>query len=186
MSGLTSLAPLTPLAAGLAVGYLMSRRKHVVEAGVGAGGDDANAAHVFMYPRGILKGVFACAIILPLVFLLLPDAAVQDARGLFNFGAIVFGGLLWFSWIYLYRYRIVVTRNEVRYGAFRMSSIDLKQVTAIKYFWVGNGIHLKLLSGSRRIGYFEGGIENFDGFAKAIRQRLPNDVHAETVGSASF
>lgn len=184
MSGLTSLAPLTPLAAGLAVGYLVSRRKHAIEAD--AGGDDLNAAHVFTYPRGILKGIVAGAIVLPLVFFLLPDAAVQDARDLFNLAAIVFGGLLWLSWIYLYRYRIVVTGNEIRYGAFRMSSIDLNQVTAIEYFRVGNGIHLKLLSGSRRIGYFEGGIEDFDGFAKAIRRRLPNDVRADTVGSASF
>lgn len=187
MSGLTSLVPLTPLVVGLAVACLMSRRKNpALEAEVGAGDDDLNATHVFRYPPGILKGVFACAVILPLVFLLLPDSAVQDARGMFDVGAVVFGGLLWFAWAYLYRYRIAVMRNEVRYGAFRMASIDLHQVTAIRYFRVGNGIHLKLLSGSRRIGYFEGGIENFDGFAKAVRRRLPADVRTETVGSASF
>jgi hypothetical protein len=149
-------------------------------------GDDIGTPQVFMYPRGIVKTIFASAVILPLVFLLLPDSAVQDARPMFNFAAAILGGVLLFAWAYLHKYRILVTRTEIRYGAFRVSSIDLRRVTAIIYFWVGNGINLKLFSKDKRIGLFEGGVENFDAFAKAVRQRLPQDVRTETVGKASF
>lgn len=74
----------------------------------------------------------------------------------------------------------------IKYGAFFLTSVDLRKVTSIKYFWVGNGINLKLFDNNKRIAIFEGGVENFDGFAKAVRRRLPDTIHAEAVGKASF
>jgi hypothetical protein len=187
MTSITSLAPLTPLIAGIVAHYLVSRREDRLAAASDARfEDEMDTPRVFRYPRGIVKAVFASAVVLPLVFLLLPDSAVQDARPMFNFAAVVLGGLLLFAWAYLHKYSILVTRNEVRYGAFRMTSIDLRCVTAISYFWVGNGVSLKLFSGDQRIGLFEGGVENFDTFAKMIRRRLPKSAREEVAGRASF
>lgn len=187
MNGIANLAPLTPLVAGLVVRYLISRRDDgpLDESGIL---EDENVVtpRVFKYPRGIVKAIFASAIFLPLVFFLLPDSAVQDARALFNFAAILFGTALLFAWAYLYKYRILVTRDEIRYGAFKVASIDLRHVTSIRYFWVGNGINLKLFSKNKRVGLFEGGVENFDAFAKVVRRRLPQDAQVETIGKASF
>lgn len=187
MANIANLAPLTPFVSALIVRYLVLRRNDgaMIEAIRDESGDIA-APQVFMYSRGIIKIIFASAIFLPLVLLLLPDSVVQDARPLFDFSAFVFAGLLLLFWAYLYRYKIVVSRSQIKYGAFKISSIDLSCVTSIKYHWVNNGINLKLFCKSKRIGYFEGGVENFDGFAKAVRQRLPNEAQAETIGRASF
>ena len=187
MIGIASLAPLTPLIAGVIAHYLVSRRDSGLMAKSDAlMGDEVDTPRVFIYPGGIVKAIFVSAVILPLAFFLLPDSAVQDARAMFNFAAVILGGLLLFAWAYLRRYSILVTRNEIRYGAFRTASIDLKRVTAISYFWVGNGVSLKLFSGDERIGLFEGGIENFDAFAKAVRRRLPKSAREEVAGKASF
>lgn len=187
VTDIVNLAPLAPLVTALVVRYLVSRRDDAMLREVHhEKNEDLKAPQVFAYPRGIVKATFVSAIVLPLVFFLLPDAAVQDARSLFNVGAVILGGLLLFSWVYLYKYRIIVTRNEIRYGAFKTSSIDLSRVTSIKYFWIDNGINLKLFRDNRRIGFFEGGVENFDTFAKAVRKRLPEGVQVETTGKASF
>jgi hypothetical protein len=187
MNGIANLAPLTPIVAGLVVRYLISRRDGgpLDEPGI-LEDEDVATPRVFMYPRGIVKAIFASAIFLPLVFILLPDSVVQDARPLFNLGAVLFGAALLFAWAYLYKYKILVTRDEIRYGAFKVASIDLSHVTSIRYFWVDNGINLKLFSKNKRIDLFEGGIENFDAFAKVVRRRLPQDAQVETIGKASF
>jgi hypothetical protein len=133
MSGMTSLVPLTPLVVGLAMSYFMSlRNQKAMSFETAVGATYAGAPKVFMYPQGIVKAIFVCAILLPIVFLLLPDSVVLDARPMFNVAAIVFGAMLLFAWAYLYKYRIVATHDEIRCGAFRSSSIDLRKVTAIR------------------------------------------------------
>lgn len=186
MNHMVGLLPMAPLAGGMVALYLTSRRSRPVPGSLVTHEGSEPEVQVFQYPRGILKAIFASAILLPLVFFLLPDSAVQDARPLFNLGAVVFGGLLIYAWAYLHQYRVVVGQGFIKYGAFRLSSLDLRKVTAIKYFWVGNGINLKLFDNDKRIAMFEGGIEDFDAFAKAVRRRLPPDIHVETVGKASF
>lgn len=184
MIHVTNLLPMAPFVGGLVALYLTSRRGYSAPGLVAEGSEQE--VQVFQYPRGILKAIFASAVILPLVFFLLPDEAVQDARPLFNFGALVLGGLLLYAWAYLHQYRIVVERGVIKYGAFFLTSVDLRRVTSIKYFWVGNGINLKLFDNNKRIAIFEGGIEDFDAFAKTVRRRLPDTIHAETIGKASF
>lgn len=72
------------------------------------------------------------------------------------------------------------------YGAFRPRTINLNNVTRIHYYWVNNGISLKLFAGKKRVAIFEGNVEHFDAFAKAVRRRIPKDAVAEAVGQASF
>lgn len=184
MNHVTNPLPMAPLVGGLVALYLTSRREHSAQGSATEGSEQK--VQVFQYPRGILKAIFASAIILPLVFFLLPDEAVQDARPAFNFVAVVLGGLLLYTWAYLHQYRIVVEPGIIKYGAFFLTIVDLRRVTSIKYFWVGNGINLKLFDNNKRIAIFEGGIENFDAFAKAVRRRLPDTIHVEAVGKASF
>jgi len=130
--------------------------------------------------------MFVAAIVIPVVTLILPDSVVMDARPLFNFSAILASLLLFFCWLYFRKYRVVVGKDFIDYGAFKVRRVDLRGVTEIRYHWVNNGINLKLFSGSIRIALFEGGIDRFDDFAKCVRSRLPNTVVVKTEGRASL
>lgn len=184
MNHVFNLLPAAPLVGVLVARYLTSRRGHSAQGSATEGGEQK--VQIFQYPRRILKAIFASAIIITLALFLLPDTAVQDARPLFNLGAVVLGGLVLYAWAYLHQYRIVVEPDMIKHGAFFLTTVDLRRVRSIKYSWVGNGISLKLFDSNKRIAVFEGGIENFDAFAKAVRRRLPDTIYAETVGKASF
>lgn len=182
-----TLAPLVPLVAAIGIRVLMGLRSDVAQPtrpDVAAAERDETL--VFKYPKGSVRAVLVCAVLAPAMLLSLPDSWVLDARSSFNDIALAIGVFGLVAWSYLYRYRIVVSQQTLAYGAFKTAHIDLQTVTRVKYFWVGNGICLKLFAGHKRIGIFEGGIEGFDGFAKAVRARLPEGVTAETVGTASF
>lgn len=184
MNHLIYLAPLGPVLAGLVTGYLMSRDKRTASTTASEGG--YTEVQVFKYPRGILKVCLAGSILFPLGLFLLPDSLVQDTRALGNVIATCFAFALLGACAYMYKFKIIVERDILKYGAFFTTSVDLRRVTAIKYYWVGDGISLKLFDHNKRIAIFEGNIENFDAFAKAVRRCLPAAVHVETVGKASF
>jgi hypothetical protein len=180
------LQVLTPLVVGLAVSALV--RSRLRREGSVAHSDAANQDDVQVYrgPQGLLGLILFFAIAIPVGLFLLPDSAVQDARPLFNIFAVVAGGLLLWSWVYLKCFKIVLTDGTLTYGAFRPRTIDLNCVTRIRYHRVGNGISLKLFAGKKRVGIFEGSVEHFDAFAKSVRRRIPGDAIAETVGQATF
>lgn len=126
------------------------------------------------------------AVAVPVGAFLLPDSVVLDARALFNVSGVAAGALLLWSWLYLRRYKVTLAAHTLTFGAFWPRTINLNDVTRIHYHWVGNGISLKLFAGKKRLAIFEGNIEHFDAFAKAVRRRIPNEAIAETVGEASF
>lgn len=143
-------------------------------------------AEIYRGPQGLLGVILFFSIVIPVGAFLLPDSVVLDARSLFNVSGVAVGTLFFWSWLYLKRYKITLNAHALTYGAFRLRTIDLNNVTLIHYHWVNNGISLKLFKGKKRIAIFEGNVEHFDAFAKSVRRRIPKDAIAETVGKASF
>lgn len=184
MSQHTNLQVLTPLVVAVAVASLRawSARNRSSPPSVAAPGD----AQIYRGPQGLLGVILFFAVAMPVGAFLLPDSVVLDARTLFNVSGIAAGALCFWSWLYLKRYKITLIDNALTYGAFRPRTIDLNHVTRIHYHWVNNGISLKLFSGKKRVAIFEGNVEHFDAFAKAVRRRIPADAVAEAVGQASF
>ena len=179
-----NLQVLTPLVVGVVVAALRtwSLSKAAARPPVVIQGE----AEIYRGPQGLLGVILFFAVAMPVGAFLLPDSVVLDVRGLFNFAGVAAGALLFFSWLYLRRYKITLVAHALTYGAFRSRTIDLNRVTRIRYHWVNNGISLKLFAGKKRIGIFEGNVEHFDAFAKSVRQRIPKDAIAETVGQATF
>jgi hypothetical protein len=180
----TNLIVLTPAVAGIVIRYLMRRRlrsEAIADASL-----NIDIVQTFSYPKQNVDLIFILGIIFPIVIFILPESEVLDVRALFDIFAILVSLLLFFSWAYLRFYKITVNKGSIEYGSFRMSRIYLNEVTEIKYHWVNNGISLKLFSNGKKIALFEGGVSGFDNFARCVRARLPDSVHVETVGIASF
>ena len=180
-----SLAPLAPLIGGV-VGVGLYRQRLARE--LRERSDAAPAAEgvrVYRYPQGILWPILLFAFGIPVAFFLLPSDVIE-AGPLTYVVPSALGAVFFWGWAYCKLYRIELESNTIRYGAIWPSSIDLTKVTRISYYRINNGINLKLFSGKHRIGIFEGGIENFDSFAKSVRLRIPSEAVAEAVGEASF
>jgi hypothetical protein len=141
---------------------------------------------VYRSPQNLLGVILFFVIAMPIGVFLLPDSVVTDGRPLFNIFGGAAGGLLLYAWVYLKLFKITLASHALSYGAFFPRTINLNSVTRIRYHWVNNGISLKLFAGKKRVGIFEGNVEHFDNFAKAVRNRIPEDATAEAVGRASF
>lgn len=177
---------LTPLVGGvIAISLNRARLRHDA---FPSPGDVSKVDDVQVYrgPQNLLGVILSLAVIIPIGVLFLPDSVVLDVRPLFNFSGTIAGILLFLCWLYLRYYKITLNGPMLTYGAFRLKTIDLRQVTRIHYHWVNDGISLKLYSENKRIAIFEGNVARFDDFAKSVRSRLPKDAIAETVGLASF
>jgi hypothetical protein len=140
----------------------------------------------FRYSRGVSNVVALFGVLLPTLVFLVPDSAVPGLRLETDLFGLVLGGVFTFSWIYLRKYRIVVNDGLVKYGAFSASCVDLSEVTRISYYWINNGIQLKLFAGKKRLAIFEGGVENFDLFAQRVKMDSPTNVRTEVFGKAKF
>lgn len=184
MSQHINLQVLTPFVVALAAASLRawSARNGASPPPVAAAGE----VEIYRGPQGLLGVILFFAVAIPVGAFLLPDSVVLDARSLFNVSGIAAGALCFWSWLYLGRYKITLTDHSLTYGAFRPRTINLNNVTRIHYHWVNNGISLKLFAGKKRIAIFEGNVEHFDAFAKALRKRIPEGAVAEAVGKASF
>lgn len=186
MFTLGNLSALTPLVGGVIAIFLNRatlRHETFSHSDYSSKADDVQ---VFRGPQNLLGVILAFAVVIPVGILLLPDSVVLDVRPLFNFLGTAAGVLLFFCWLYLRYYKIMLDGSTLTFGAFRMKTVDLRQVTRIHYHWVNDGISLKLYSGNKRIAIFEGNVARFDDFAKSVRLRLPKGAIAETVGRASF
>lgn len=144
--------------------------------------------HAVIYrPRqDALPLILVFAVFFPLVVLALPDAIVLDVRPLFDLMGGLASLLLFWSWVYFRRYRIVLIDERLAFGAFFMTPVDLRRVTRVRYHHVNHGISLKLFAGKTRVAIFENSVVPFDAFARDVRRRLSPDVIAETVGQAKF
>lgn len=183
MSIAANLVVLTPAVVGISLNLL---KKWWVPDKKSSDSLDTCGAPSFFYPKGVAGVMFIAAIAIPLITFFLPDSIVLDVRSLFNAGSVMASLLLFFCWFYFLKYRIVVGKDFIEYGAFKTKRVDLRGVTEIRYHWVNNGINLKLFSGVHRIALFEGGIERFDDFAKCVRSRLPHTVIVKTEGRATL
>jgi hypothetical protein len=181
-----SFQVLAPLVAGLSISALVGLALHTKITSSRTDALNQNSAKVYRSPQNLLGVIFFFAIAVPVGVFFLPDSVVMDARTLFNFSGLGAGALLLYCWVYLKRFKIILINHSLIYGAFVPRTIDLNAITRIRYHWVNNGISLKLFSGKKRVGIFEGNVENFDDFAKTVRHRIPKDAVAEAVGRASF
>jgi hypothetical protein len=174
------------LVAGLAVSALVRSRRRTKTSSSGTDALNQNSAKVYRSPQNFLGVILFFAIAVPVGVFFLPDSVVMDVRTLFNLSVLGAGALLFYCCVYLKCFKIILVDHSLTYGAFLPRTIDLNAITRIRYHWVNNGISLKLFSGKQRVGIFEGNVENFDDFAKAVRHRIPKDALAEAVGKASF
>ncbi|RUL69169.1 hypothetical protein [Dyella choica] len=183
---LMKIIVLVPFLASLLARAIAAKYSRELE----GGGKVEEAVHgdfrVFKYPKGPVSVIFYMGIVLPALFFFFPDSLVKDARLLFNLFALFVAVIFLGAWAYFYFYRITVGHGFVEHGAFKRSRLDLSLVTYIGYWWVNNGISLKLYAGKKRLAIFEGGISNFDAFAQCIRRQVVGDVKIETVGKAKF
>jgi hypothetical protein len=182
----SGIAPLAPLVAGIVVSALLAARSRRESEFAHDDKPSKLGVRLYRFPQGILGVIIFFAVAVPILVLLLPDSVVTDARPLFNWAAALCGLLLLYGWAYLKLFKITLAEHSVTYGAFFPRTIDLTTVTKIHYHWVNNGRSLRLYSGKKRIGIFEGGIEHFDDLAKSMRLRIPETAVAEAVGRASF
>lgn len=184
MSIATNLVVLTPAFVGISLHLL--KKLWLSDTRPNDSLSPNSAPQSFSYPSGVASVMFVAAIVIPVITIILPDSVVMDARPLFNFSAILASLLLFLCWFYFRKYRIVVGKDFIDYGAVKIKRVDLRGVTEIRYHWVNNGMNLQLFSGPGRIALFEGGIDRFDDFAKCVRSRLPNNVAVKTEGRASL
>ena len=184
MNSMTNLVVLTPTVVGIFL-QIFSKSWRPAETSDNVRNSSA-VPQSFYYPQGAAGIMFGAAIVIPLVTFFLPDSIVLDVRPMFNFLAICASLLCFFCWFYFRRYKVVVDKDFIEYGAFKTKRVDLRGVTEIRYHWVNNGINLKLFSGEHRIALFEGGIVGFDDFAKCVRARLPSTVIVKTEGRATL
>ena len=186
MSLQVSLQVLTPLIAGWAVSVLVRSRLSRENSAMSIEPINQGDMRVYRSPQNLLGVILFFAVAMPIGVFLLPDSVATDVRPLFNIFGVAAGGLLLYAWVYLKLFKITLAGHTLSYGAFFSRTINLNSVTRIRYHWVNNGISLKLFAGKERVGIFEGNVEHFDNFAKAVRNRVPGDAVAEAVGRASF
>ena len=140
----------------------------------------------YRYPL-ILTYMLCACLLAPLLLFIAPESVVEDARPQFLFMGICGSLLISISIFYCKLYAITIEPYSIRFGAFLKNEIRYESIRAVKYHWVNNGRYIKLTLATGQSKTFEKGVEDFDGLAKAIYQRLNKSIVAfSATGKASF
>jgi hypothetical protein len=140
----------------------------------------------YRYPVSIVYMLYAC-LLSPLFLFIAPDDVVKDAQAQFVFMGIFAVLIIVASIVYCSRYAIKLKKDAIEFGAFSKREIKYKSIKLAKYHWVNNGQHLKLTLDTGASKTFERGVVDFDGFVKALYQKLDKaSVSFSSAGRGSF
>lgn len=120
-----------------------------------------------------------CAIALLIGFL--PQSrAVDDPNGRLVMLAISVGSALAFA--YFFRYRVLISGDSIRIGAFLLSKVNFSEVVSAKYIQGQNSGQIILRTNAgKQINIWET-INDFGSCAREINARLPNNVSIPSEG----